>query len=184
MNNDMNVTDKIWDEHHEKLRAFIMKRINDHSAADDILQDVFLKIHTRIDTLKEEERLESWLYQIARNTIIDYYRAKRPSEELPDWVSQPETYQSEQARQELETCLSRMIMRLPEGYRDALVLSGLEGKKQEEISRELGISLSGAKSRIRRGHLLLKKEMSKCCRYEYARTGQVVDYEKIDEDGC
>ncbi len=56
--------------------------------ADDIRQDIFVKIHSRIDTLEQEARLESWLYQIARNSVIDHYRTQKPSEPLPEWTAE------------------------------------------------------------------------------------------------
>src|SRR5436189_3475215 len=70
-------TEKVWEEFHPKLQQFVLRRIPDEQSSEDVLQDVFLKIHTRIDTLRNEERLPSWIYQIARNAIADYYRERR-----------------------------------------------------------------------------------------------------------
>lgn len=176
LNSDMNVTEKVWREYHSKLLAFVEKRVDDCSAADDILQDVFVKIHSQMDSLNEETKLESWLYQITRNTVIDYYRTRKPSVELPEWISKPESDPSSQARQELEACLRPMIEQLPEKYRDALILSELEGKTQQEVSNTQNISLSGAKSRVQRGRSLLKGMMTECCQFELDHMGKVVDY--------
>jgi len=181
-NTDMNVTEKVWKEYHSKLLAFIAKRVDDRSVADDILQDVFVKIHSQMDSLKEEEKLESWLYRITRNAVIDYFRTRKPSLELPEWISQPEADPSVQARQELEACLRPMIEQLPSKYRDALVLSELEGRTQHEVSKEQKISLSGAKSRVQRGRSLLKGIMFECCEYELDHKGKVVDYHAKNKD--
>src|SRR5438128_3430700 len=67
-------TEQTWNALHDPLRIFIRKRVPNDESAEDLLQDVFLKIHMHIDALRDEERLESWVYQIARNLIIDYYR--------------------------------------------------------------------------------------------------------------
>jgi len=178
----MNITEKIWREYHSKLYAFVVKRVEDHAVADDIVQDVFLKIHSQIDSLKEETKLESWLYQISRNAVIDYYRTRKPSEVLPEWLAQTETDASVQARRELGACLQPMIEQLPAHYRDALVLSELEGKTQKEVSIEQGISLSGAKSRIQRGRALLQGLMFECCQFEFDSKGKVVDFHTKNKD--
>lgn len=186
LNTDINVTEKVWKEYHSKLLAFVAKRIDDRTTAEDILQDVFVKIHSQINSLQEEEKLESWLYQITKNAVIDHYRTRKPSVDLPEWLSQPEADPTAQARQELEACLRPMIEQLPAKYRDALILSELEGKTQLEVSKEQQISLSGVKSRVQRGRSLLKGMMFECCQFETDHAGKVVDYNEKNKycDSC
>jgi len=172
----------LWKEYHASLRRFIQKRVSEESAADDLLQDVFLKVHSKIDTLKESRRVRSWLYQIARNTIIDYYRSRKPMEELPEGLSQSEK-DDRRALKDLAGCVRPMIETLSEPYRGALVLSELEGLAQKEIGEKQEISLAGAKSRIRRGRRKLKELMLECCHYEFDRRGRVYDYER-KKDHC
>src|SRR5690348_10250297 len=83
-------TEEIWEEFHPRLKQFILRRIRDEQNAEDILQDVFLKIHARICTLRDEEKLQSWMYQIARNAVTDYYREQRVTVELPASLLLPE----------------------------------------------------------------------------------------------
>ena len=180
----MNTTEKLWIEYHKRLLSFIRRRVND-DVADDILQDIFVKIHSRIDTLKEETRLESWLYQIARNAVIDHYRTQKPSEELPEWIAQQNIDKSEQAKQELEACLEPMIDLLPDKYRDAIILSELEGMNQKEVAQKQDLSLSGAKSRVQRGRSLLKSMFHECCEFELSKNNQLIDYtKKSDGNDC
>ena len=74
----MAVTTKtIWEEFRDSLKGFISARVQNKDDAEDILQDVFFKIHKKIDTLKDESRLPSWIYQITRHSIIDYYRSTK-----------------------------------------------------------------------------------------------------------
>jgi len=77
--------EEIWLEYHNRLFAFIKKRV-DESEAEDILQDVFTKIFSRIDTIKDNIKIENWIYQITRNAVIDYYRGKKKNIKLEDWV--------------------------------------------------------------------------------------------------
>ena len=169
-------TEDIWSEFGQRLRGFILKRIPEPADADDILQDVFVKLHTRIDTLRDQDRLAPWLYQIARNTIIDYYRARQPLAPLSEAIrieDEPETGDPE-AR--IARGLVGMIDRLPDKYRQAVVLSELQGLPQHAVADRLGLSLSGAKSRVQRGRQLLRQALLDCCHFEFDRLGGLIDY--------
>ncbi len=174
-------TENIWLEYHEKLRNFISYRVSEETA-DDILQEVFIKIHSRIDSLKEGVKLESWLYQITRNTIIDHYRSKKPDETLPEWIAQPQPEDEEIIRGELSVCLDPMIKDLPNKYKEAIRLSEIERKTQKEVAELGGISLSGAKSRVQRGRSLLKTILHECCEIEINQKNQLIDYQKRSKD--
>jgi len=176
----MNTTEEIWNKYHSNLLAFIRKRINDNMVAEDILQDIFVRIHSRIDTLEDNSKLESWLYQVTRNAVIDYYRSHKPTKELPDWLEQPQISSEEKISQELSSCLAPMIKQLPKKYRLAIQLSEIDGKTQKEVAEEENLTLPGAKSRIQRGRALLKKMLHDCCELEINNKNQVVDYENKD----
>lgn len=180
----MNTPEKVWQEYHSKLRAFIKGRISDDTATDDILQNVFLKLNAGLDSLKEKTRLKSWLYQIARNAIIDYFRSQKTTVGIPEWLPYPETDPSEKITQELSECLQPMIQLLPENFREAVILSELKGLKQKEVAHVQGTSLSGAKSRIQRGRALLKKMLAECCRLEFDHSGRLCDYERKNRACC
>lgn len=182
----MNDVEKLWKEYHAKLRAFIARRIDDQFAVDDVLHDVFLKMNAKLDSLKEETKLESWLYQITRNAVIDYYRAQKPAAALPEWLAQPEAEPAEQASREIAACLRPMIEQLPAHYREAVVLAELQGLTQQEVSQQQGISLSGAKSRVQRGRALLKEMLLQCCQFELDQRGHLIDYEQKGDscDSC
>ncbi len=177
----MKVTENIWFEYHKKLSNFIRNRVSD-SVVDDILQDVFVKIHTQIHSLRNETKLESWLYQIARNAVTDYYRSKKPIEDLPDWIKQPQPDKEEIIRRELSSCLEPLVKQLPDIYREAIQLSEIEGKTQKEVATAKNISLSGAKSRVQRGRVLLKTLFHDCCQIEINKNNQLVSYEQKEQD--
>jgi RNA polymerase sigma-70 factor, ECF subfamily len=178
----MNTIEKIWDEYHSNLLSFIRKRIADKDSAEDILQDIFVRVHSKIDTLQNKSKIESWLYQITRNAIIDYYRARKPMEAIPDWLVQQEVGREERNRLELASCLTPMIQRLPEKYRRAVQLSEIEGNTGKEVAEKENLSLSGAKSRVQRGRALLKTMLHECCTIETNRMKQIVEYDKSDDD--
>ncbi len=169
-------TETVWEEFHCRLRQFILRRVPDEQRADDILQDVFLKVHTRIDTLHDEEKLAAWLYQLTRNVIIDYYRTDRATTAIPDLPYEPED-RLENVVLELVPCIQAMIESLPATYRQALILTQYQGLTQQELAQRLNLSLPGAKSRVQRAREKLKKMLLDCCHFEFDRLGRVIDYQ-------
>jgi RNA polymerase sigma-70 factor (ECF subfamily) len=169
-------TENIWHEFNTGLKQFILKRIPDEQSADDILQEVFLKIHTRIDTLREEEKLPGWVYQIARNAVYDYYREQRPAGELPDIPYLPDDPHDDVVA-ELAPCIRAMVDSLPTHYRQALILTEYEGMSQKALSEQLGISFSGAKSRVQRARQQIKQMLLDCCHFQFDTYGRVIDYQ-------
>src|SRR5262249_28768354 len=79
----------VWNKFNEPLERFIRKRVPDEDIAD-LLQDVYVKIHTNMYTLRDTDRLQSWIYQIARNTVTDYYRTRKSYLEIPDELAMPD----------------------------------------------------------------------------------------------
>lgn len=169
-------TERIWKEHHAALSGFIRSRVNDGSAADDLLQDVFVRIHSGIGTLKEDDNLRPWIYQIARNAIIDYYRRDRPTDELPEDL-RDENMNENDAISRLSECVVPFINELPEPYREAVMMSEIEGITQQALADKLGISLSGAKSRVQRGRVMVKELFTDCCNFEFDTRGQLMGYQ-------
>jgi RNA polymerase sigma-70 factor (ECF subfamily) len=173
----------IWNEFAERLGAFIRARVNDPATADDIRQDVFVKIQKRLGDVRNLGKLESWIYHIARNAIIDHFRARRETIEVPETLSaDPAGDDTEMAG--LKESFRRMIHDLPELYREAIVLTELEGVPQTELARRLGISVSGAKSRVQRGREQLRQKLNECCAFEFDRRGRVIECEPRGKDNC
>jgi RNA polymerase sigma-70 factor (ECF subfamily) len=163
-----------WQEHRTRLRGYIAKRVRENDAVEDILQDVFLKAHTSLHTLKSHGSTASWLFRIAASAIADYYRSQKPWDELPDDLAAPEPERDYVT--ELATCLQPLIADLPETYQSALMLSEIQGLPQKEVANRLGISLSGAKSRVQRGREKLRQRLLDCCDIETGRGG-IIGYE-------
>ncbi len=180
-------TEQIWEDFRAPLRSFIRRRVRDDHVADDLLQEVFLKIHNGIGSLKDDQRLTAWLYRVARNTITDHFR-KHPFEALnTDTVSERPAEAGDRSSQELATCLNQMVAQLPEKYRQAIELAELQGTTQRHVASQLGLSLSGAKSRVQRGRERLKKMLLSCCDVELDGRRKVLNYQprgKNASRGC
>jgi RNA polymerase sigma-70 factor (ECF subfamily) len=190
-------TEDLWQLLHDGLRAFIAKRVNDQVHVDDILQDVFVSAHRHIDNVNDPGRLVSWVYQVTRNAIIDYYRKPGRQREIPaglgsDIEESGDTTASAgsttgndagELRAELAGCLRPMIERLSQDYRDAITLVELDGLTQQAAAKRMGISLSGMKSRVQRGRKQLKELLDECCQIELDRRGGVREFE-VRDTGC
>ena len=167
-----------WEEHKAKLRGYIARQVHEHSAVDDILQNVFIKAHVNFHTVKSRGSIAAWLFRIAANSIADHYRAHKPWDELTNDLSAPDPERNYLA--ELTPCLQPLIAELPETYRTALVLSEIEGLPQKEVAKRLGISLSGAKSRVQRGREKLRQRFLNCCDIETGHGGGITEYDRRD----
>ena len=173
----------IWQEFATKLSQFIRARVSDQATAEDILQDVFVKIQGGLDRLQDPAKLEGWLYLIARNAIIDHYRRRKETSEVPENMP-AEPPENDTEMQELKAAFRRMIDRLPELYRDALVLTEFEGLTQNQLAKRLGISLSAAKSRVQRAREQLKQMLHDCCSFQFDRRGRVIECQPRGKQSC
>ena len=167
-----------------KLRAFIRARVPDDATADDLAQETMLKVYRSRASLREDERLEAWLYRIARRTLIDYYRKRRPSEELPASLKSESEDELGAIRDAVLISTVRYMEELPGAYRVPLQLSDLEGMSMAEISARLGLTLTAVKSRIRRGRQMLKKMLQECCHFEFDQHGKVIGWERRNPRCC
>ena len=162
----------VWMEVRGRLRAFIAKRVADDAAVDDLLQEVFLKIHDKIDQVQDPRRLVSWIFTVTRHVVIDYYRTSHRHRELPAGLAtdvealltagEP-TEERDEPRIQLANCLRPMVDQLAPEYRDAVTLVELDGLTQQAAASKLGLSLSGMKSRVQRGRRQLTALLHDCC---------------------
>jgi RNA polymerase sigma-70 factor (ECF subfamily) len=166
----------IYEDFHSRLFRFIRSRVEDEATAEDILQEVFVRIHNGMKALNDSSRLESWVYQITRNAVIDHYRRRRDLVEIPETLADEDRLAEPDAADTLAASMRAMVAELPEPYRQALVLTEFEGLTQAEMAARLGISLAGAKSRVQRARQKIKDDLLACCHFEFDRYGRVIDY--------
>lgn len=165
------------------VRRFIGSRVSDSATADDLTQDVFVKVQKRISQVRDPQRLMGWLIQIARNTIADHFRSARSTEPLKDEHAagtpvHPESFDREETRlrEELSAYIRGVVQDLPLIYREAIVLTEYDGRTQVELARHLGLSVSAAKSRVQRARAMIRETIDRCCNFEVDHYGTVVDF--------
>jgi len=154
-----------------------------------VVQEIFLRIHRNLSTVKAEARLPAWIFTIARNAIVDYFRKNsRPAEtiaedfDLPAPTEQPEIDHS--GFKELAHCLEPMIEALPESYRHAIRLTDLRGLAQSEAAKQTGLSASGMKTRVQRARRKLKTMLFQCCEIQFDNRRGVVAYQPRSASCC
>ena len=171
--------DQEWAESLDRLRGFIAARVGDPEVAADIAQDVVVR-SIASGALDRVDDVSAWLYRSARNAVIDHYRTRRQHEsevDLDRWPA-PDTSGNlpNDATRELARCLQPMLGQLHPTARDALTRVDLDGQTHREAAEQLGISVSGMKSRVQRARRELKEQVTACCQIQTDSSGALADY--------
>jgi RNA polymerase sigma-70 factor (ECF subfamily) len=169
-----------WKEIEGRLRPYVTRRVTSSADVDDVLQEVFTKLHAGLSSLRDGERFGGWVYRIAAHAVADLGR-KRAHDPLARGVPLPE-FGSDSAERdtaaeleaELGACVALFVARLPSPYREAVTLTDLEGLKQAEAAEMLGITVSGMKSRVQRGREKIREMFEECCQLSLDCRGRIV----------
>ncbi|WP_299395668.1 sigma-70 family RNA polymerase sigma factor [uncultured Gelidibacter sp.] len=164
-------TKLVWDLYADDVSHFILSKVKDDEVTDDLLQETFIKIHMKLDTLQDETKLKSWVFAVARHTMMDYFRNQNPNTVQTDVDLPSEHLATDHTK---EDCLRGIIKSLPKKYRDPLVLADIQGLKQAQISERLNLPLPTVKSQIQRGRKLIAKGFVECCDFKINDDGYLV----------
>lgn len=176
----------IYDIFQPKVLWYLTRLVGEDEA-EDLTQEVFVKVSQALSRFRQESHLSTWVYRIATNTALDTLR--RPSfqhavrEGISDAAATEEmspTVEQQLIRREMKECIRGFVQSLPVDFRSVVVLSELEQLTNRQIAEVLGISLATVKIRLHRARALLKKEFaSRCSFYRDEGNGLVCD-PKID----
>ncbi len=186
--------EQLWADLHGRLRAFVGRRIRDPHAADDVAQEVLLRLHRSFGELRAEDRLVAFAYRVARNAIIDHYRASARSKEV---VSDSDKLAAqidsdpgagsdddERAREEIARCIEPLVARLPSPYREALAATDLGKLSQVQAAELEGLSVPGMKARVQRGRAKLHELLTRCCELAHDEASGVVEVQRKGPCAC
>ena len=168
--------DEIYASLHPKIVRYLTRLVGE-TEAEDLAQETFVKVGKALKEFRGEAQLRTWVYRIATNTALDRLRSPvlRETSQDPARIEsvvnieaidpgQKRLSVEQQAiREEMSSCVREVVYQLPDTYRTAIVLSELEGFKDQEIAEILGLTLPAAKIRVHRARARLKEELSKCC---------------------
>ena len=179
---------EVWEPFVGALRAFIARRVP-AADTDDVLQDVLLRLHQAAHTLRDAGRAEAWVYGIARRTIADHFRRRLApagtddADALADSAAPPENLAAfrgeHDVHEEVLSWLRPFADALPEPDRTALLMADFEGRTQQDVADRLGLSLSGAKSRVQRARQRLGDAVRACCEVEFGPDARATAFRRV-----
>lgn len=173
-------TKTIWETYSKDVKQFIMSKVHDEALADDLLQETFIKVHTKLETLDDPNKVKPWVFSIARHVVMDYFRTIK--KELPE-LDSPVIAEDSHLEHSHSDCLQGIIKSLPEKYKVPLMLADIQGLKQTDISEKLNLPLATVKSQIQRGRKLVAQGFVKCCDFKINENGLLVG-ELQDKEHC
>jgi len=172
----MNLED-VWQAYRVSIKAFLHSKLNNPDDVDDILQDVLIKFYNNISTLKDHKNVKSWLFQIANNTVIDFYRKQgklNQAQKIEPWFDTDEL----SIKQELSHCITPFLATMDESQASLLKTIDLEGKSQKMYAQEHNISYSTVKSRVQVARANLKAQFDACCDFKIDKFGNLVSFDE------
>ena len=135
---------EVWEELHTPLLGFILAHVRDRDLAEDLLQDVMVRVHRHADEVERVAAFDAWVHQIARNAIVDHYRRAVVRRELPSGIEPrselPDDVEASggDSGRKVATCVRLLLTRLSPAHRQALELTELGGLTQRLPRSSLG----------------------------------------------
>ena len=149
----------LWLTFKERMTTFVKSKVVSQELAEEINAQILQKLLNSCCSGKEIMNVSSWMYRIAYNTLIDELKKQKKHDDLDSELALEEP---SPAYKKLSEFIEPLIGFLPEKYAIPLIMADIEGMKQEDIAKQLGLSTSGTKSRIQRARKLLKEEINTC----------------------
>jgi RNA polymerase sigma-70 factor (ECF subfamily) len=174
--------DDVYEEFHDKIRRYVERMVG-KGGAEDLTQEVFMKVNKGLEGFKGESSLSTWIYRIATNAARDKLQSRSYREDSsklrltePDEEQQEEdgsicaeeenlTAEREAIRKEMNECIREFVDKLDENYRTVIILSELKELKNQDIADILGVSLDTVKIRLHRARARLKEEFEAGCEF-------------------
>ncbi|MEM7194319.1 MAG: RNA polymerase sigma factor SigZ [Pseudomonadota bacterium] len=169
--------EKIWAEHQSTLRRFIQARVSDPDEVDDLLQLILVRLYEKHGSIKSASSVRSWLFQVAKNAIIDHYRKQRREHDL----EVAELWQAGNERdvfRELSDCLTVFVSALPKESAKLILAIDINGQSQKACAEEKNISYSTLKSRVQKARTQLRNLYLDCCHFSLNQKGSITDYDQ------
>lgn len=163
-----------WRAHESELRNYLRHRLADPHLAEDLLQDVFVKAMRQGSGFCELDNQRAWLYQVARNALVDYQRLHHETVELPEDI--PQATEQTDPVVTLSACVGRVLSELAAEDRDIIEQCDLNGMKQQEYARVHNLSLAAVKSRLLRARQRMRATLSTNCQVQFDEQGRVESY--------
>jgi RNA polymerase sigma-70 factor (ECF subfamily) len=159
---DLGAFEELYRQHAGRLYSVACRMVGNPSDAEDLLQEIFLAAHRKLDSFRGDSALGTWLYRLATNLCLDYLRSKAArTNQLTRVLDDEPKLADSSSRSLAERTLTRMdleraLQQLPEGCRAAFVLHDVEGLEHREVAEALGIAEGTSKSQVHKARLRLR----------------------------
>ena len=159
---DLGAFEELSRAHAGRLFSVACRMLGNPTDAEDLLQEIFLSAHRKLESFRGESALGTWLYRLATNHCLDYLRSRAArtgqlTETLDEEVGRFEPGRRGLAEQTITKMdLERSLAQLPDGCRAAFVLHDIEGLEHREVAEALGIAEGTSKSQVHKARLRLR----------------------------
>ena len=163
---------KIYDQHYESVRKFILAYVKDEWVADDLIQEAFIKVQKNLESVKDPAKLSSWIFRIAYNLCHDHYRQSKRAAINQHNIQQEivsfkeAVVQKKLEQQQMGECVQDKMDLLPPDYRSVLILADIMAFSHKEIAEIMEISVSNVKVRIHRARKKFRAILEDHCSFE------------------
>jgi len=165
---------EIYDQNYAPVKTYVAAMTRDDWAADDIVQEVFLKVQRKFETLNDAAKLKPWIYSIARNQCLDHFRKVSASREdqagedleIGDGI-QPPLIQLQLEKKEMSRCVQSKIDLLPDSKREVIILFDTMDLSHQEVADILEIQVGAVKVRLHRARKALKEILDRDCKFDH-----------------
>jgi len=167
----------IWTEYQSSLKSFLHSKVRNPDDVDDLLQEILIKTYKSLQTVKDSKKIKSWVFQIAHNTIIDFYRHSSKANALTAddlWYEQEEP----QVTKELSLCVLPFIKALPDEDAELLMAIEIEEMSQKDYADSKNINYSTLKSRVKKSRQKLYSLYSNCCDFSLDNQGNLNQFKQ------
>ena len=177
-------TEARWRESSSRLGAWFERRIGSASDADDLVQETFVRVHEKLDTLNDAASVRSWVGRSARNVLADHHRSKglQASANVEEDAAAPSPERP--LEQTVAAWLDSFIEQLDPEDAEALRIVDLDGRTQAELAERRGLTLSAAKSRVQRARAKLRARLESCCAFAFDKRGGILSVEQRSPRRC
>ena len=162
----------IFDQYHDRLIKFVAITVKNELVVDDIVQEAFVRAHSKIDTLKDHDKIGSWLFRIAYRLCMDHFRkeSRKAPEEIGGFqgvnISDDFTTEKKLEQHQMSICVQNQMLLLPENYRTVIWLFDVLGFTLKEIADVLELSVENVKIRLHRARNKFKSILNQKCSFE------------------
>ncbi|MFN2571469.1 MAG: RNA polymerase sigma factor [Gemmatimonadales bacterium] len=154
-------------ENHRRFLAFLERRVGSREAAEDILQDAFVRSLDSLDTVRDEDAVIPWFYRLLRNAVIDHYRRSGAEQRALDYIASTSENSApgidEELHDEVCGCVVSLVKTLKPEYAAVIQRLDLDGIGVAAFAHEAGITANNAGVRLHRAHAALRRQLALCC---------------------